>query len=139
LGDVLQLGNAEVLDVQWNFTGCVRAHPAGDADAARLGQRLQLGGDDHAVAQQVVAVRYHLALMHADAKAQPVALRPLRLLDRDGATQRLYGAGEGNKEAIAGGLEHPASCAAATGSTTSVRSARTRASAPRSSAPTIPE
>ena len=109
LRDVLQLRRAEVVDFKRQLAGGVLAHPRRDADAAGLGQRLKACGDDHAVAEQIVALRHHVALVHADAQVQPVASAAQCVLDRDGAAQRLHGAGEGGQEPVAGGLEHAAS------------------------------
>ena len=106
--DVLQLRRAEIIDLQRDLAGGVLADAGGNADATRLGQRLQPRRDDHAIAQQIVALCHYLALMHADAQPQAVGLGAQLLLDGDGAAQCLHGAGEGDEEAIAGGLEQPA-------------------------------
>jgi hypothetical protein len=63
--DVLQRRRAKVIDLKRHLAGGVLTHAGGDADATGLGQRLQACYDDHTVAQQIVALRHHLALMHA--------------------------------------------------------------------------
>ena len=106
--DVLQFRRAEVVNLQRHLAGSILADACGNADAARFGQRLQARRDDHAVAQQIVALCDYLALMHADAQPQAIRLGAQPLLDGDSAAQCLHGAGEGDEEAVAGGLEQPA-------------------------------
>ena len=74
----------------------------------RAPRALQTRRDDHAVAHQVVALRHHLALVHADAQPQAVSLGAQRVLNGDGTAQRLHRAGELHEEAVACGLEQPA-------------------------------
>ncbi len=106
--DVLQRRLAEVVRLQRHLAGGVLAHAGGNADAARLGQRLQSGRDDDTVAQQVFALGHHLALVDADAQAQAVGLGAQCVLNGDGAAQCLHRAGELHEEAIASSLEQPA-------------------------------
>ncbi len=70
-----------------------------------LGQWLQPGGDDDAVAEQIVAFRNDLTLVHTDPQTQPVRLTVQRGLDGDGALQRLHRAGELHQEPVAHGFE----------------------------------
>ena len=74
----------------------------------KIGQAFKAGCDDHPVAHQVVTFRHDLALMYANAKAQPVSLGTQHILDGDGTAQRLHRAGKLHEEAVAGGLEEPA-------------------------------
>ena len=138
--DILQFRLAEIVDLQRHLAGGVLAHPGGNTDATGLGQRFQPRRDDHAVTQQVVALRYYLALVDANPKAQRVGLGAQHILNGDGTAQRLHRAGEIDEEAVAGSFEQAAAmrcrerfdrrrCA----------SARTRASVPGSSAPTMAE
>jgi hypothetical protein len=56
--------------------GVCRRHlpdASGDADAARFNQRFR-HRDDHAIAQQIVALCDYLALMHADAQLQAFSI-----------------------------------------------------------------
>ena len=89
---------------------------------------------DDAVAEQVVAFRHHLALVHADAQTQAIGLGSLGgVLDRDSATQCLDRAGEGPPRSRRQWPRTAARRASwASGSMRSVRSARTRARVPGS-------
>ena len=66
-------------------------HGAGDADAGRLGDLLEPGGDVDAVTEEVVALDDDVAEVDADAEFHPLALRQIgvaameRPLDRHGA------------------------------------------------------
>jgi hypothetical protein len=44
---------------------------------------------DHAITQHIVAIRHHLALVHADAQADSVGLVTQPVLNRNGTAQRL--------------------------------------------------
>ena len=107
-GDVLQRGLAEVVDLQRHLAGGVLAHAGRNANATGFGQRFQPGRDDHAVADEIVAFRHHLALVHPNAQAEAVGLGTQRILDGDGTAQRLHRAGEIDEEAVAGSLEQAA-------------------------------
>ena len=106
--DVLQLLVAQIAKSEVEFAGRILLHARRDADAAWLGQAFKTGCDDHPVAHQVVTFRHNLALMYANAKAQPVSLGTQHILDGDGTAQRLHRAGKLHEEAVAGGLEEPA-------------------------------
>ena len=90
------------------------AHRGRNVDAARLGERLQPGGDIDAVAQQIVALDDDIAEVDTDAEAQPLALGALRVLrrdrplDREGAFDRIDGAREIGEDAVPGGCEDAA-------------------------------
>ena len=82
----------------------------GDADAARLGQRLQPRGDIDAVAVDVVAIGDHVAEVDADAEGDALVLgdvgiavghRPLYL---DRAAHRIHHAGKFHQHPVTGGL-----------------------------------
>ena len=107
--DVLKFRCAEIRHLQRDLAGGILADAPGNADAARLGKRFQARRDDHAITEQIVALRHHLALVHADAQPQAVRLGAQPLLNGDRAAQCLNGAGEGGEEAVACGLEQPAS------------------------------
>jgi hypothetical protein len=77
--------------------------------------------------------------VHADAQAQPVGLRAQRVLDRDAQRSACTALAKATKKPSPVVLNTRPSCAAASGSTTSARSARTRASVLGSSAPTMAE
>ena len=90
--------------------------------------------DVHAVAEQVVALARP---RRPDAGRCEVAVRPIAqpLLDGDGAAQRLHRAGNSASSPSPVVLKTRPPCSAISGSTTSRRSARSRASVPASSAP----
>jgi hypothetical protein len=60
---------AEVFDFQRHLAGGILAHTGRNTDTAGFGERFQAGRDNNAVAEQVIAFRHHLTLMHADAQA----------------------------------------------------------------------
>jgi hypothetical protein len=106
-GDVLQLPLAKVFEIERKLARRVLAHAVGEADAARLGQRLQPRRDVHAVAEQVaVGLHHHVGRMQADAQLQSVAARRQRLLHGNGALDCLHAAREFREQAVAHRLEH---------------------------------
>ena len=123
-GDVLERLLAQSLEVAtsslprtWSWT------LAGDADAARLGQRLQPRGDVDAVAVDVVALDDDVAEIDADAEddalgppAAPALRRGHRLLDRDGALDGVDDAGELDQHAVAHQLDDAAAMLGTIGS-----------------------
>ena len=83
----------------------------GDANPARLGQRLDARGDVHAVAMHVARAAHHVAQMDADADAH-LPFGGLRLvalgqrpLDFHRAPHRRQRAGELDEETVAGRLD----------------------------------
>ena len=88
-----------------------------DAQAARLGKRLQPGGDIDAVAEQIAVFDDDIAEVDANAQAHaPVlgnvgVLRPLEALNFDGATHSLDSARKLGDDAVAGASEDPAAMA----------------------------
>jgi hypothetical protein len=83
--NVLQFRCAKIIDIQRHLACGILAHASRDTDATRFGQRFQTRCDDHAVAEQIVALCNYLALVPADAQAQAIRLRAQSLLDGDGA------------------------------------------------------
>ena len=87
------------------------------ADTARPGQRLDAGGDVHAVAEQVARLDHDVADMDADAELEPAVGRELvvglgePLLRRHGALDGIHGAGELGQQAVAGGVGDPTAMA----------------------------
>src|SRR6266853_2065717 len=80
----------------------------GDADAARLGQPFEPCGDVDAIAEEIVAVKDHVAEIDPDpeldaavGRIDGVALCH-RLLYRDGAAHRVDDAAELDQHAVAG-------------------------------------
>ena len=90
------------------------AHRARDADTADRTRRLQPGGDVHAVAVQVGAVRDHVADVDADAEADAAVRRLVAVIHRhlllhlDRAAHRAVDAVERDQQRVAAGLHHPA-------------------------------
>ena len=86
----------------------------GDADPARLGQRLQPRGDVHPVAEMSPPSWIDVAEVDADAEADALGLGDARLplghaaLDRDRAGDRVDGAGELAEDAVAHELDDAA-------------------------------
>ena len=86
----------------------------GDADAARLGQRLEPCGDVDAVAEDVVAIDDDVAEIDADAELDAPILGHVRmalgggLLHLDGAAHGVDDASEFYQHAVAGGLDDAA-------------------------------
>jgi hypothetical protein len=82
-------------------------HRPGDADPPRLGQRLDAGGDVHAIAEDVATAHFHVTEMEADAHLDaPLGRRGRvalydRLLNLKGAAHRLQRAGEHHQETVA--------------------------------------
>ena len=66
--DVLDALLAEILEVDVEPVADLIAHRRGDADAARLGQRLEPRRDVHAVAEDVVVLDDDVAEIDADAE-----------------------------------------------------------------------
>jgi hypothetical protein len=73
--------------------------------AARLRQRLQPRRDVHPVAEQIVPLHHHVALMQADAKLHLASAQSL--LHANCATQCLHRARKLREQAVAGRLEDP--------------------------------
>ena len=90
------------------------ADGAGNADAARLGQRFQPRRDIDAVAENVAALGDHVAEVDADAKPNAAVLGEIqiavghRALDFGGAAHRIDDAGEFRQHAVADGLDDAA-------------------------------
>jgi hypothetical protein len=87
---------------------------AGDDDAAGLRQLLQARGDVHAITVEIALVGDHIAEIDADAEADALDLRYLRLalrnaaLGRDGTGDRIDDAAELAEHAVAHQLDYAA-------------------------------
>src|SRR5215469_1755970 len=80
----------------------------GNAYRAWLRERLEPGGDVDPVAEDIIAVNYHIAEVDADPKLE-TALRRQRVIDRargplhfDGAVQRIDDARKIRQQAVTG-------------------------------------
>lgn len=111
LGNVFQGLFAEIDDLDRDVSRGIGMHFLREADAAGRGDAFQPRGDVDAVAKQVVALNEHVADGDADAQ-QHVLLgpegevaRPRRLLDLDGAANRIDRAGKFGEHGIAGHVE----------------------------------
>ena len=113
-GDVFHRLLAEVGEGQRQLVAHLLVGVARDADAARVAQGLQSGGDVHAVAEDIAAVDDNVADVDADAKDDPPVHvdarveREHRALDRHRAAYGIDDAGELNQQPVACGLDDPA-------------------------------
>ena len=134
LGDVLELGWAEVGDLEIEPPLDLPVGLLGEADRPRLGDAFQPRGDIDAVAHQVaVAFLDHVAEMDADPKFDALVRRDPsvaldhRPLDFNGAVHRVDDTPELDNCAIASALDDTAVMhARSSGSIRSLRSARSR-------------
>ena len=114
MGDVLETALAQVLEIQAELAHRVLADAVGDADSPCDRQRLQPGGDVDTVADEVLALHDHFALVQADAEGHLLGRGAVRaeggqpLLDEDGRAQGEHDAGEFSQQPVAEFLEHPA-------------------------------
>ena len=112
--DVLERPFAEILEGQRQLVLHVVAHGARDADAARLGQRLESRGDVHAVTVNVVILDDDVAEIDPDPEPDlpvrrhvPSALRHA-LLQLDRAADGVDHTGELDQRAVAHELDDAA-------------------------------
>ena len=112
LGDVLELGRAEIGDREIEPPLDLPIGVLGEADRAGLGDALQPRGDIDAVAHQVaVALLDHVAEMDADPKFDALVRRDLsvaldhRPLDFNGAVHCVDDTAELDDAAVAGALD----------------------------------
>ena len=115
LGDVLELGLAEIADREIEPPLDLTIGVLGKADRPRFGDALQPRGDIDAVAHQVaVALLDHVAEMDADAKFDALVRRDLsialdhRPLDFNGAVHRVDDTPELDDAAVASALDDAA-------------------------------
>ena len=80
--DVLQRERADGLEGQVETVAHMVAHGARDADAAYRALRLQPGGDVHAVAVKIRAMRDHVADVDANAEANAPVRRLIAIVYR---------------------------------------------------------
>ena len=113
LGDVLELGRAEIADREIEPRLHLPIRVLGQTDRAGLGDAFQPRGDIDAVAHQIaVALLDHVAEMDADAKLDAALGRnagvPLdhAVLHLDGAAHGVDHAAELDDGAVAGALDH---------------------------------
>jgi hypothetical protein len=109
LGNVLDAALAHILEDDDSLVPQMVAHASRHANPARLGHRLQAGGDIDAVAEDATVLDHHVADIDADAKDHA----PLRglvcvrgsngLLDLRGAVDRIHHAGKFRQHAVARG------------------------------------
>jgi hypothetical protein len=99
-GDVFEALLAEIIEGGIDLAHSVRMHPAGNADAAGLGQPFEPCGEVDPIAENVAVLDDDVALVDADAELDPlfgwhvrvpVRQRPLHL---DGAAHRVDDAGK---------------------------------------------
>ena len=114
LGDVLDPLPTHRRKGEFEPLAQLLAHLARDAAPARLGQAFKAGGDVDAVAVDILALHDHVALVHADPKADALRLRHVPLatghpfLDSDRAGDCVHDTGELDQGAIAHQLDDPA-------------------------------
>ena len=115
LGDVLELGLAEIADREIEPAFDLAIGVLGKADRARLGDALDPRGDVDAVAHQVaVALLDDIAEMNADAKLDALVERDAGValdhgvLHFEGAAHRVDDAAELDDAAVAGALDDAA-------------------------------
>jgi hypothetical protein len=114
LGDVLDLLVAQIVEGQRQLVADVIACRGRNADRAGLGEAFQPGRDVDPVTEQVSAVHYDIADMHADAELHQLVGGAARILcgdrglHRDRALHRIDRAGEIGDDAVAGGVEDAA-------------------------------
>ena len=108
-GDVLDVLLAQILEGDVEPVADLVAHRRRDADAARLGQRLEPRGDIDAVAEDVAVLDDHVAEIDADAEldaSAPAARRRLRRAIRCWiSTAHVHGVGDAlelDQHAVAG-------------------------------------
>ena len=112
--DVLDRLLAQEVGAERQLAPDLVVNAAGDVDAARLGQRLQAGGDVHAIAEQVIALDHHVAEVDADPELEPPVLGQLAisgcqlLLDLDRASCGFDGTRELGQHAVPGAADDPA-------------------------------
>src|SRR6266851_8229520 len=112
--DILEGLLAHVFEGEVELASGVFLHARRDADAARLGQAFETGGDVDAVAEYVVVLDDDVADVDADAEVDAAFCRywgiafghcPLHL---DRTSERIDDAGELDQEAVAGRLDDAA-------------------------------
>ena len=114
LGNVLQRLRPEVIPADLDFAPDLPIGVIGDANAARLGNSLQPGGNVDAIAKDIVVVDDDVADMDADPEFNPDIWRDVGILRGHGALNfdraagGIDGAGEFHQHAIAGGLDDAA-------------------------------
>ena len=111
--DVLEALLAQVLAPDVELAGKLVTHVPGNADARGRRQCLQARGDIDAIAENVVTLDDDVADVDADAIADALTLRQVRLalrhgaLDLDRAHDRIDRAGEFGQQAVAHELDDP--------------------------------
>jgi hypothetical protein len=111
--DVLDVLLADVLGAQHQLADDLLVDRAGDADAARGGNRFQPHGHVHGVAHEIVAVFHHVAQVDADAQRELIVGTgggvggSHRLLDFQRRPDGLHRAREFRQQPVAGHLEDP--------------------------------
>ncbi len=111
LGDVLDRLRADVVEREIELALDLIEHRAGNAHAARRRERLEPGGDVHAIAEDVVVLDDHVAHVDADAKLDSLVARTVgvvrddRGLDVERVAHGVDGAGKLDQRAVAGGLD----------------------------------
>jgi hypothetical protein len=112
--DVLEPSFSDVLERHAQIVVDLLADVSGDADAVGRRERLETGGDVHAVPGNVAAIDDNVADVNADAEAKPGFDTPVGFecdhvaLNVDAAFQRCGGAGELGQKAITRGLDQAA-------------------------------
>src|SRR5262249_42593889 len=107
LGDVLDAMAPQRMVVEIELVPDLFVDIVGDADRARTGESLKAGGDVDAITENVAAVDDDIAEIDTDSEFEtPVGRHgPVdaasRLLDLDGAVQRLNDTGKTREEAVA--------------------------------------
>src|SRR5216683_297264 len=100
-----------ILVAQRELVSYLLMDSTGDADAARVGETLEAGGDVDAVTVDLLAVHHHVAEVDADTEFHPALGREIRVfglqhgLDLDGALDGIDHAGEFGEYAVAGGID----------------------------------
>ena len=113
LGDILDAMAAERVVIEIELVPDLLVDGLGDANGARLGERLEPGGDVDAIAKDVVAIDDHVAKIDTDPELETPFRRDGVVdgtrcsLHLDGAVQRVDDARKIRQQAVARGADDP--------------------------------
>jgi hypothetical protein len=132
---------ADILEAGIELAGDIGMHPTRDADAARIGQAFEAGGQIHPVAEYVALLDDDVADIDAHAKFDAALCRcrgvvgAHLLLQLDRTAHRVDDAGELGKQAVAGRFDDAAPMLGDFGIGEFTANPRNAASVPSSSSP----
>jgi len=115
LSNILQRLQTHIVEDKINLAADLALGVVRNADASGFRNTLQARGDVDAVAENVAVVEDDISDVNTDAKFNSDVLRNVSVLsghsalDFGGAPRRVYGAGEFDQHAVAGGLDDAAS------------------------------